>query len=276
MFPYIDLGIVNIPVYSSLFIVAFFLAVLAARKAGKRFGIAKEDVLYGSVYAAIGILIGSKLLYFITKVPALVSGWDSVVAGFQKNALQTLLFVLNFSFGGMVFYGGLIGAVIGVWRYCRHFCVPFESYMDLFAPLIPFIHGVGRIGCFFAGCCYGIEYHGWGSVRFPHNDVIPGLDAVPRFPVQLLEAGMNFVLCIILLLLSKNEKMKKGKTMGIYLIYYSIARFGLEMLRGDKIRGGISLFSTSQLISILLLPVGIILLRGKWLEKHCKDSQSVV
>ena len=68
MFPYIDLGIVNIPVYSSLFIVAFFLAVLAARKAGKRFGIAKEDVLYGSVYAAIGILIGSKLLYFITKV----------------------------------------------------------------------------------------------------------------------------------------------------------------------------------------------------------------
>ena len=97
-------------------------------------------------------------------------------------------------------------------------------------------------------------------------------DTQPRFPVQLLEAGMNFVLCIILLQLSKKEKMWNGRTMGIYLIYYSIARFGLEMLRGDKIRGGISLFSTSQLISILLLPIGIILLHGKWTEKYCKDS----
>ena len=68
MFPYIDLGIVYIPVYSSLFIVAFFLAVLAARKRGRRFGISKEDVLYGSIYAVIGILIGAKVLYFITKI----------------------------------------------------------------------------------------------------------------------------------------------------------------------------------------------------------------
>ena len=72
MFPYIDLGIVYIPVYSSLFIVAFFLAVLAARKRGRRFGISKEDVLYGSIYAVIGILIGAKVLYFITKIPVLV------------------------------------------------------------------------------------------------------------------------------------------------------------------------------------------------------------
>lgn len=267
MFPYIDLGIVEIPVYSSLFLIAFFVAVLAARKSGEKFGISREDVLYGAVYAAIGILIGAKVLYFITKIPALVNNWGSVKTAFQDNAMQTMLYLVNFSFGGMVFYGGLIGAVIGVWRYCHHFRVPFVPYLDIFAPLIPFIHGVGRIGCFCAGCCYGIEYHGWGSVQFPHSDIIPNLDAVPRFPVQLLEAGMNFVLCAILLHLSKKETMKNGKTMGIYLIYYSIARFGLEMLRGDKIRGGISFFSTSQLISLILLPIGIILLQGKWIQK---------
>lgn len=267
MFPYIDLGIVEIPVYSSLFLIAFFVAVLAARKAGEKFGITKEDVLYGAVYAAIGILIGAKVLYFITKIPALVNNWSSVTTAFQKDAMQTILYLVNFSFGGMVFYGGLIGAVIGVWRYCHHFRVPFIPYLDIFAPLIPFIHGVGRIGCFCAGCCYGMEYHGWGSVQFPHSDIIPNLDAVPRFPVQLLEAGMNFVLCVILLHLSKKETMRNGKTMGIYLIYYSIARFGLEMLRGDKIRGGISFFSTSQLISLILLPIGIILLQGKWIQK---------
>lgn len=63
--------------------------------------------------------------------------------------------------------------------------------------------------------------------------------------------------------------------MGIYLIYYSIARFLLEMLRGDKIRGSISVFSTSQLISLILLPVGIVLVRGKWVEKHCKEEKVV-
>lgn len=268
MFPSIDLGIVEIPVYSSLFLVAFFAAILIARRIGVRYGLAKEDVLYGAIYAGIGLLIGSKFLYFITKLPVLIKGWDIIVKGFHEDAWQTLLFLADFSFGGLVFYGGLIGALLGVWRYCKKFHIPIVPYLDIFAPLIPFVHGVGRIGCFCAGCCYGIEYHGPGHVWFLHNKMVPGLGDVPRFPVQLLEAVMNFVLCIILFRLSKKEDMKNGRTMGIYLIYYSIARFGLEMLRGDKIRGGVSIFSTSQLISLILLPVGIILLRGKWIKAN--------
>lgn len=271
MFPLIDLGIVQIPVYSSLFLIAFFAAVFMARRMGVRYGMAKEDVLYGSVYAGIGLLIGSKLLYFITKLPALIRGFDKVVNAFHEDAWQTLLFLANFSFGGLVFYGGLIGALLGVLRYCKRFSVPFVPYLDIYAPLIPFVHGVGRIGCFCAGCCYGIEYHGPGHVWFPHNDLVSGLDAVPRFPVQLLEAAMNFVMCILLFYLSRKGRLKNGRIMGIYLIYYAFARFGLEMLRGDKMRGSVSIFSTSQLISLILLPVGVILLRGKWLQKHCKD-----
>ncbi len=276
MFPIIDLGFVKIPIYSALFFLGFLVAVLAARKAGGKFGIAKEDVLYAAIYAAIGILIGAKLLYFFTKVPVLIKGWAIITKEFHANPMQTLLFLLNYSFGGMVFYGGLIGAVFGVWRYCRRYRLPFVPYLDIFAPLIPFIHGVGRIGCFCSGCCYGIEYHGPGSVQFPHNELIKGLDAVPRFPVQLLEAGMNFILCVILLFLSNKKNMRGGRTTGIYLIYYAIARFGLEMLRGDKIRGSISLLSTSQWISLFLLPVGILLVHGRWLEKHCKERQSIV
>lgn len=271
MFPLIDLGFVQIPVYSSLFLIAFFAAILLAKRAGGRYGIAKEDVLYGSIYAGIGLLIGSKVLYFITKLPVLIKGWDKVLNGFHEDVWQTLLFLVEFSFGGLVFYGGLIGALLGVLCYCKKFTIPFIPYLDIYAPLIPFVHGVGRIGCFCSGCCYGIEYHGPGHVWFPHNDLVPGLDSVPRFPVQLLEAVLNFVLCIILFRLSQKEKMKNGRTMGIYLIYYSFARFGLEMLRGDKIRGSVSIFSTSQLISLILLPVGILLLHGKWVEKHCKD-----
>lgn len=276
MFPAIDLGFVEIPLYSTIFIVAFFIAVLAARRMGPSYGIAKEDILYGAVYAGIGILIGAKVLYFITKLPALVSAWDAVVKGLQKNTVSTLFYVADFAFGGLVFYGGLLGGLCGIYRYCRHFKVPFVPFLDIFAPLIPFLHGMGRIGCFLSGCCYGIAYYGPGRVWFPHNDRIPGLDAVPRFPVQLLEAFLNFVLCGILIYAGRKKNLKNGRAMGIYLIYYAIARFGLELLRGDKIRGGISILSTSQIISVILLPAGIILVRGKWLEKRCKRSENVV
>ena len=135
--------------------------------------------------------------------------------------------------------------------------------LDIFAPLIPLIHGFGRVGCFCSGCCYGKEYHGIFSVQFPYNEMIPELSDVPRVPVQLLEAGMNFLVFGILMYIGKKGICKTGQMMGIYLIYYTIARFFLEMLRGDGIRGSIGIFSTSQLISILLLPLGIYLFSGR-------------
>lgn len=229
-----------------------------------------------SIYAAIGILIGSKLLYCLTRLPSLIQKWDAVAAGFDKNFMQTLLFLMNYLFGGLVFYGGLIGAFLGIFCYCKQYHLSYVPYMDVFAPLIPFVHGIGRIGCFCSGCCYGIEYHGPFAIQFPYNEAVPQLSQVPRFPVQLLEALMNFLLCGILFCLMKKKNLRNGRLMGIYLIYYSIARFLLEMLRGDKIRGSISVFSTSQLISLILLPVGIVLVRGKWVEKHCKEEKSGV
>ena len=80
-----------------------------------------------------------------------------------------------------------------------------------------------------------------------------------------MEAALNFVLCAVLLLLRKKKKLRAGQLMGIYFVYYAIVRYLMEMLRGDIIRGGVGVFSTSQIISILLLPIGIILIRGKWI-----------
>ena len=231
MFPSIHLGFADIPTYSTIFLAGFFIAIVIARKIAGRYRLAKEDVLYGAIYAAIGILIGSKLLYCLTRLPSLIQKWDAVAAGFDKNFMQTLLFLMNYLFGGLVFYGGLIGA---------------------------------------------FEYYGPFAIQFPYNEAVPQLSQVPRFPVQLLEALMNFLLCGILFCLMKKKNLRNGRLMGIYLIYYSIARFLLEMLRGDKIRGSISVFSTSQLISLILLPVGIVLVRGKWVEKHCKEEKSGV
>ena len=158
MFPSIHLGFADIPTYSTIFLAGFFIAIVIARKIAGRYRLAKEDVLYGAIYAAIGILIGSKLLYCLTRLPSLIQKWDAVAAGFDKNFMQTLLFLMNYLFGGLVFYGGLIGAFLGIFCYCKQYHLSYVPYMDVFAPLIPFVHGIGRIGCFCSGCCYCLLY----------------------------------------------------------------------------------------------------------------------
>lgn len=268
MYPYIDLGIIQIPTYITLFLVAYAIMVVWARKLGERYNYPKADILYIALYAGIGILIGAKFMYFVSKLPKIIPNFDVYIELWKNNPTEAM----NYSFGGLVFYGGLIGAVVGAYIYCRQFKMPFTPLLDIFAPLIPFVHGVGRIGCFMAGCCYGKEYHGFGSVQFPANEVIEALDDVPRVPVQLIEAGLNFIIAIILYILLQKGKMKAGQLMGIYIVYYTVVRYLMEMLRGDEVRGNVGGISTSQIISIILIPVGIVLVRGKWLERKLEKS----
>lgn len=267
MFPYIRFtDTITLPLYGPVFMIGFFIALLIARKVGPDYGVAKEDILFGTVYGGIGLLIGAKLLYFITKLPSIIRHFDVYCELFKASPLNALAY----AFGGLVFYGGLIGAFLGVLRYCCHFKVSFIGFLDVYAPLIPLVHGFGLIGCFLAGCCYGKEYHGFLSVQFPYNELVPELCEVPRIPVQLIEAGLNFIVFIILFVLLRKRKLLKGRLMGVYLLYYTVARFFLEMLRGDILRGGIGNFSTSQLISLLVLPFGIWLLFGKRKETTAK------
>jgi len=267
MYPFISLfNKIEIPVYGIVFVVAFFLAILIAIKYAPSMGLSKMDTLFGAVYAGIGILIGSKILYFITKLPFIIKHFDN----YMKYLKHYPIDALNYAFGGLVFYGGLIGALLFILIYCRQFKLSFLTYMDVFAPLIPFVHGFGRIGCFLSGCCYGIEYNGIFSIQYPYNALIPELNEVQRFPVQLLEALLNFLVAAILFLLMKIKKMKPGQLLGIYLLYYTFARYFLEMLRGDIIRGKVGSFSTSQLISILLLPLAILFISGKLKQKNSK------
>lgn len=264
MLPSINIfGIFELPLYGPVFIIAFFVTLFFGSKLAPQYGVLREDIVYGSIYGAIGLCVGAKVVFFLTKLPRIISKWDE----FWELAIQYPGDAISYAFGGWVFYGGLIGTFFGILRYSRHFKVPITPFLDVVAPFIPLIHGFGRIGCFLAGCCYGIEYHGIFSVTFPNNELIPELHEVPRFPVQLLEAGLNFIVFIVLFILLRKRKMLQGRLLGIYLIYYVVARYLLEMLRGDLNRGMIGGFSTSQIISLLLIPVAVALLTGKVLPK---------
>ena len=125
----------------------------------------------------------------------------------------------------------------------RFFSRPYITHLIY---LIPWIHGFGRIGCFLAGCCYGIPYDGPFAVQFPEGSLAPSDTTL--FPVQLVEAICLLILAIVLAVL--DLKKSYPHTIAVYFIVYGILRFLLEYVRYDAVRGHLLAFSTSQWISL--------------------------
>lgn len=148
---------------------------------------------------------------------------------------------------GIVFYGGLIGFYITFYLlariYKQNVCI-----VDLVSVCVPLFHTFARIGCFYAGCCYGMVSNHF-SVEYTtliNSDIC----TEHRVPIQLIEAAFNFGLFLYLKCLFKKPDWKDKNLCRRYLVIYSIGRFVLEFLRGDECRGVICGLSFSQMISI--------------------------
>lgn len=251
MLPTINIFGKTIAMYGLMITLGIFIGVVIALLRHKKYNISMDDTFFSACYAGIGLVIGAKLLYVLTIAPILIKNWDIIMSDIKVlfNALA----------GGFVFYGGFLGALIGYYIYCRKYKLDFVKLLDLMAPSIPIMHGIGRIGCFFAGCCYGMHYDGPFHIVFENSMAAP--NGVPLFPTQIVESIFNILAGIILIIYTRRVR-RTGRAIGIYIIYYSIMRFCLEFLRGDIARGSILSISTSQLISILLLPVGLYMVFG--------------
>jgi len=153
----------------------------------------------------------------------------------------------------MVFYGGLFGAILGVYFFCRARRIDTRTYLNAAACAYPMMHAFGRIGCTLDGCCYGIEYHGLFAITYNPAQINPGvsdhLADFSRFPVQPLEALLEFAICFMLIRMFLKYGSKHSLA-AVYLFTYGIIRFLDEFLRGDVIRGFWGPFSTSQWIAL--------------------------
>lgn len=218
------------------------------------------DIFYMLLYAFIGAVVGAKLLYLLTSVEVY---WIPQLS-FTENLKYWVILIAG---GGLVFYGGLIGALLGALRYVLHFKAPVSAMLDLGLAGVPLFHAMGRVGCFMAGCCYGVEYHGVFKVTFPESNIGNAPADVELLPVQLIEAVLNLILWAILSTVYRRSS-RRWLTSGLYLTCYGVMRFVLEFFRGDTIRGSIFSLSSSQFISIFILAAGVLLLiNPKWLDK---------
>jgi len=248
MLPMINVFGREIATYGIIVFIGIIIGALFAIIYFSKFNnLKKDDVIYCSCYTIIGLAIGAKLLYIITNIPFLIENYSNLDF---KSTIEDMFR------GGFVFYGGLIGAIFGIYIYAIQFKISFKSLLLTLIPTVPLIHSIGRIGCLFAGCCYGIEYNGLGHIIFHNTPFAP--TNIPLFPTQILESICNLIIFIILISTYKKH-IGTYKTLTLYCILYSIVRFLIEFFRGDSIRGMFLNISTSQWISILVLFTGIYL-----------------
>lgn len=259
MFPTFEFMGKTIGVYGLCSVVGMVAAGVVMYNLVKKKGIYAQDIALLAFAVAAGMLIGGHLLYGITQIPNIIELFKNMSEYTAKDFWRAL----GGYFGGMVFYGGLIGSFLCIAVF-RRFKIAANlkkaNILDAYAVVVPLFHVFGRIGCFLGGCCYGIE-SSFGFI-VNGNQISPGINGVRRFPVQLVEAGCNFIIFIVLLLLYKKGRAK-DKLVYVYLLIYPVVRFALEFLRGDEIRGFLFGLSTSQWISIALFAFSAVSLIAK-------------
>lgn len=224
--------------------VALAVALALLRWRVNRFHTPVTDILYIVLFGFVGGIFGAKLLEY----------FDYIIRDWANPGFWTIETWVRILPGTGIFYGGLIGGLAATLIYVHKYKLDFRDVTDILVPSLLLAQAFGRLGCFSAGCCHGREA-AWG-IAFTHSLSAP--NGVPLIPVQLFESGFA-LLVMSAILIFRPERKRSGILLPIYLMAYATGRFFLEFFRGD-IGREIGKLSSSQLISLLILLVGVIML----------------
>ncbi len=257
MFPtLIEIFGVQISTYGVLVAIGLLAAYFLSLRLSKAEGIPEDKVEWVFVYAAVFGIIGARVAFLIEH-PETVKGFLDILALWK---------------GGVDFFGGLIGGVLGVLFAVKRYSLPLWKVADVAAPSLALAHAIGRLGCTAAGCCYGrqvpnVENTTVGIhfmkdfpffyVVFPSGAVAP--PGTPLYPTQLMEAGGNFLIFLVLIFLFRKKKFD-GEVFGLYMLLYGAERFVLEFYRGvTPTIQGVGL-TWNQIVALLMVILSVLLL----------------
>lgn len=220
----------NIPIYSIFIIMSLLINCVVIFILGKKQKTDKNIILCSLVYEIIGIIIGAKILNLIQV---------------KENT--------SFYYAGFSAYGGVIGGILALVVFCKIYKISILKLLNLYIPVLPLLYSISKLGCFFSGCCYGIEYIGVGNIVYDAATEAP--IKVNLFPVQILESFMNFII-FIYVLYEYNENIENTKIIQKVFILCGISKFLLEFLRYSWA----GYISSTQYISIIFIVIGLIIM----------------
>jgi phosphatidylglycerol:prolipoprotein diacylglycerol transferase len=211
-----QLGSLTIYWYGVLVAVGFLFGLWTAGRRALRDGLFPEQVIDLGPWLVVGAILGARALY-------VVSYWK------EDFANQPISEIFMIRHGGMVYFGGLVGAAVAGFAYVRWKKLPFWRLADVLAPSIALGHVFGRFGCLMNGCCYGYPTKLPWAIYFPKDHVMAGIGV---HPTEIYEALLNLALYAALAWLFPRKKFE-GQIFALYLVSYAVLRAVVEIFRGD-------------------------------------------
>jgi phosphatidylglycerol---prolipoprotein diacylglyceryl transferase len=235
--------------YGVLVACGFVIGLWTASRRGALYGLKVDQVGDSGPWIIIGTLIGARGLYVATY-------WKE---SFANQPWREIFMVQH---GGLIFYGGLIGAGLGIILYCRFRNVPLWKLADALAPSVALGYVFGRIGCLMNGCCYGRECSLPWAIRYPigHDTHRDGAEVMTVHPTQIYDSLLSLMLYVFLAWLYRRKKFD-GQIFASYLVCYAFTRSLVEYFRGDYTPGHIygGFLTPAQLVSVGILAAGVAL-----------------
>jgi len=211
-----QIGPITIYTYGVFVACGFILGISLALRQAKREGYDPQIILDLAFYVILAGIIGSRIFYVIQNL-----------SSYKGSPLS----VWKIWEGGLVFHGGLLFAIPVAWILIKRQNFSFWGMLDLFAPSLAIGQALGRIGCFFAGCCYGLPTQlPWG-VTFTDPKSL-ALQGIPIHPTQLYHLSACLMIFLILIFFRKPSRFT-GQLSCLYLSLHSAFRFIIEFFRGD-------------------------------------------
>lgn len=236
--------------YGVMLMIGFLLSLWQACAAAKRRGnkpIADQDVMDVSIWMLLVGLISARFLFVLLD------------PGLSKYTFKEAIALWD---GGISFDGALAGAVISIAIFCKLRKLPILHMLDLIAPAAMLGYAIGRIGCFFNGCCYGGACNLPWAVQFPTGLSLFGKPVLtqPSHPVQLYSTIISLIFFSVLFFIQRRNKNAPGFLLSLYLIFSAVERFIMEIFRkgitSDAVTG--TPFTTAQYFCFFLAFCGIL------------------
>ena len=181
---------------------------------------------------------------------------------FEDGESRSFISILSGS--GFVFYGSFLFSIPAMMWYFKKNHLPTWQMLDIMAMTTLIVHFFGRIGCFLAGCCYGLPTSSWLGITFHHEASVARPLFTPLHPTQLYEASFLGIMLTGLFMFRDRKKFHGQLFLG-YLILYALGRVGIEFFRGDEDRGYlVGGLSNAQFIALLLALFSTVMLIRKW------------
>ena len=260
---------INIYWYGILIAIAFLIGIVLAVRQAPQFGLKGDDVIDILLWVIILSLVGARLYYVIFS-------WED----FSGNLLK----IFQTRDGGLAFYGGVIGGVLGVFIGSKLKKINLMYLLDFFAVYLPLGQAIGRWGNFFNQEAFGTNtILPWGMFSEGTYQHLANLGEgyaplTPVHPTFLYESIANIIIFVILYhIRSKSKESKEtGRVTGFYFVLYGLVRFFVEGLRTDSLYIGQTSIRVSQLLSLILVFVGIALIVLAKRNTFSKDIPVVV